>query len=206
MMTGAIFDFDGTLFDSMSIWDTAGADYLRSLGRKPAAGLSKTLSAMSLHQAARYLGREYDLHLSEEAIVEGIDRTVEDFYLHTARPKANVPAFLERLRLRGVKLCIATATDRHLIQGALDHWGLGDAFCGILTCTDVGHGKDEPHIYEAALALLGTQKKQTVVFEDALHAIRTAKQAGFPVAAVFDAHEPDPQGVRSLADWYLEHF
>lgn len=205
-IAGAIFDFDGTLFDSMSIWDTAGENYLRSLGREPASDLSSTLSAMSLYQAAVYLRETYGLSLCVEEIMDGINKTVEDFYFYSAMPKPGVPEFLERLHLQGIKMCIATATDRYQIEAALERCGLTRYFGEIFTCTAVGHGKDEPHIYEAALEFLGTAKAETLVFEDALHAIRTAKAAGFPVAAVYDPHEPNQAEVRSTADLCLEEF
>lgn len=203
---GAIFDFDGTLFDSMAIWDTAGEDYLRARGYEPRQGLREALSSMSLHQGAAYMKKEYGLPLSVETIMDGVNKTVEDFYFHTALPKPGVPGFLEALRQQGVKMVIATATDRYQIAAALERCGLAGYFGEIFTCTAIGHGKDEPDIYEAALAFLGTDKAETVVFEDALHAARTAKAAGFPVAAVFDAHEPGQAALRSLADFYLEHF
>lgn len=206
MWKGAIFDFDGTLFDSMSIWDTAGEDYLRSMGYVPEENLRQVLSTMSLDQAACYMKQTYGIPLDAEEIVAGIDKTVENFYLHTCQPKPGVPEFLEQLRRSGTKMCIATATDRRQIEAALQRCGLENYFGEIFTCGSVGHSKSEPHIYEAALAFLGTRKEDTLVFEDALHAIRTAKKAGFPVAAVFDAHEPNPAEVRSLADLYLEHF
>ena len=206
IIKGAIFDFDGTLFDSMSVWDTAGEDYLRGLGREPEPNLQKILKPMSLYQSACYIQKEYALSLSPEEIMDGVNKVVEDFYFHTAMPKPGVPEYLEQLRQQGVKLCIATATDRYQIEAALKRCGLDSYFEEIFTCTAVGHGKDEPHIYEAALKYLGTPKHETLVFEDALHAAQTAKAAGFPVAAVYDAHEPHQAALRSLADQYLEHF
>lgn len=205
-MKGAIFDFDGTLFDSMSIWDTAGEDYLRAIGRQPRDDLRQVLAALSLRQGACYLKEEYCLSLSIEEITDGINKTVEQFYFHTARPKPGVPEMLARQHRRGVRMCIATATDRYLIEAALGRCGLSQYFSEILTCTAVGHGKDSPMIYEAALAHLGTPKADTVIFEDAFHAIRTAKAAGFRVIAVYDPHEPNDTEVRALADDYLTDF
>lgn len=205
-LAGAIFDFDGTLFDSMSIWDTVGEDYLRSLGRPPEEGLRNILKPLSLAQSARYLKERYSLPLSEAQIMESVNKTVENFYFHTVQPKPGVPEFLEQLRRQGVKMCIATATDRYQVEAALKRCGLDGYFCEIFTCTGVGHGKDEPDIYEAALAYLGTAKSETLVFEDALHAIRTAKKAGFSVAAVFDTHEPNQKEIQALADFFLKSF
>lgn len=205
-MKGAIFDFDGTLFDSMSIWDTAGEDYLRAIGREPRKNLRQILAALSLRQGACYLKEEYGLPLSVEAIMAGINKTVEDFYFHAVQPKPGIPEMLARLHHRGVRMCIATATDRYLIEAALDRCKLSQYFPEILTCNAVGHGKDTPHIYETALAHLGTTKADTIVFEDALHAIRTAKAAGFRVIAVYDPHEPNQAEVQALADDYLTDF
>lgn len=205
-LKGAIFDFDGTLFDSMSIWDTAGEDYLRSLGCEPSKELRQILKTMSLHQSASYFKREYHLPLTEEEIIDGINHTVEAFYYHTAMPKPGAAEFLEELRGRGVKMCIATATDRCQIEAALKRCRMEHYFQDILTCTAVGHSKSEPHIFKAALQRLDTAKEETLVFEDALHAIQTAKSAAFPVAAVFDPYESRQDEVRALADIYLADF
>lgn len=206
MIRGAIFDFDGTLFDSMFIWDTAGEIYLRSIGIEPEENLQKTLKPMSLHQSAAYLRQAYGIALSATEIINGVSRTVESFYFHTVQPRPGVTAFLEQLQEKGVLMCIATATERYQVEAALRRCGMEQFFSGIFTCSALGHGKDEPHIYEAALAFLGTAKAETMVFEDALHAARTAKAAGFPVTAVRDAHEPNQTELRRLADAYLEHF
>ena len=113
MLKGAIFDFDGTLFDSMFIWDTVGETYLRSLGKEPDADLQKVLKPMSLLQSAEYLQAHYQLSLSVEEICAGINQMVEDFYFHTVQPKPGVIELLEELHRRNIKMCIATATDRY---------------------------------------------------------------------------------------------
>ncbi len=205
-LSGCIFDFDGTLFDSMCIWDTAGSDYLRSIGVVPAADVKERMSTTSLYQAAVYMKTDYALPLSIEEIMDGINKTVENFYFHSAQPKPMLRPFLDRLRSCGVKLCIATATDRYQIEAALCRCGLDGYFSEIFTCSDVGHGKDEPHIFAAALAHLGTPKSETYVFEDALYAAKTAVDAGFPLIAVYDSHETQQQTLRSLASFCLPDF
>ena len=103
---------------------------------------------------------------------------------------------------------VATATDRHLAQAALRCAGIDGYFRGLVTTADVSKGKDEsPEIYERAMTRLQSNKRDTVIFEDALHAIRTAKAAGFRVAAVYDASaEEDQEEIRSLADYYIRSF
>ncbi len=201
---GAIFDVDGTLLDSMSIWDTIGADYLRSIGYKPKENLNEVFQNMSLAQAARYYQTEYGVALGTAEIMDGVNAMLERYYRLEAPLKPGAAALLERLGGSGVKLCVATATDRYLVEAALARCGILSCFGEIFTCNGVGHGKDEPYIFEAALRFLGTEKSETVVFDDALYAIRTAKAAGFPVAAVYDSHEKAQDQLRALADVYLE--
>ena len=201
---GAIFDVDGTLLDSMFIWDTIGETYLRSIGYQPKENLNETFKNMSLHQAARYYQTEYGVTQSIDEIMDGVNAMLERYYRFEVPLKPGVAELLERLRQDGVKLCIATATDRHLVEAALDRCGVLSCFGEIFTCNEVGHGKDEPDIFEAALRFLGTRREETLVVDDALYAVRTAKEAGFPVAAVYDSHEKAQDQIRMLADVYLE--
>ena len=201
---GAIFDVDGTLLDSMFIWDTIGETYLRSIGYQPKENLNETFKNMSLHQAARYYQTEYGVTRSIDEIMDGVNAMLERYYRFEVPLKPGVAELLERLRQDGVKLCIATATDRHLVEAALDRCGVLSCFGEIFTCNEVGHGKDEPDIFEAALRFLGTRREETLVFDDALYAVRTAKEAGFPVAAVYDSHERSQAEVRARSDLYLE--
>ena len=201
---GAIFDVDGTLLDSMFIWDTIGETYLRSIGYQPKENLNETFKNMSLHQAARYYQTEYGVTQSIDEIMDGVNAMLERYYRFEVPLKPGVAELLERLRQDGVKLCIATATDRHLVEAALDRCGVLSCFGEIFTCNEVGHGKDEPDIFEATLRFLGTRREETLVFDDALYAVRTAKEAGFPVAAVYDSHERSQAEVRARSDLYLE--
>ena len=103
---------------------------------------------------------------------------------------------------------IATNTDRDLVEAALKHTRLEGYFRGILTCGEVGVGKkDSPEVYERAMRRLRGNKKDTVIFEDALHAIRTAKAAGFRVCGVYDpSAEDDQEEIKSLSDYYIRSF
>ena len=186
MITGAIFDVDGTLLDSMSVWDTIGEDYLRGIGYIPRENLNETFQSMSLLQAARYYRSEYGVRLSEREIMDGVNGLLERFYRDEALLKPGAEGFLRELSARGVRLCVATATERPLVEAALTRGGVLGYFDGILTCTDVGSGKDKPLIYRRALQCVGGNRPSAVVFEDALHAARTARADGFPVAAVYD--------------------
>ena len=206
MIQGIIFDFDGTLFDSMFIWDTAGEVYLHSIGKEPEDDLQKILKPMSLLQSAEYIREKYHISLSVEEIIDGVNRTVEGFYFHTVEPKPGVICFLEELYRRNIKMCIATATDRYQVEAALQRCGMSHFFSEIFTCTEVGSGKDRPDIFRKAMEHLQTDRRSTAVVEDAYHAIHTAKQDGFLVVGVYDSHESRQQELLSMADVFLSDY
>ena len=206
MIKGAIFDFDGTLVDSMFIWDTFGEDYLRTLGKEPKENLTETFKTFTLEQAAEYYREHYGVTLSVGEIVDGVNDMVAEIYRTKVTLKSGVLEFLRDLQSKGVKMCVATVTDRPIVEDVLNRLGIRDFFTEIFTCAEVGHNKETPHIYRAALEVLGTSKEETVVFEDALHALMTAKKDGFPVAAVYDKHEEKQEKLKEIADIYIEDF
>ena len=202
----AIFDFDGTLFDSMFIWDNVGEIYLRSLEKEPKPSMREDVRALSLYQSACYFKQEYDLSLSVEEIMTGINHTIEHFYIHEVLPKPGVVDFLKRIQKDGISMCIATASDRYQIEAALSRCGMEHYFEAIFTCSEVGHGKDEPVIFQKAMEHFGADRSSTIVFEDAIHAIQTTKADGFTVVAVFDDSEKRQAEIRDLADCYIADF
>ena len=206
MIKGAIFDFDGTLVDSMFIWDTFGEDYLRTLGKEPKENLTETFKTFTLEQAAEYYREHYGVTLSVEEIVDGVNEMVAEIYRTKVTLKDGVREFLEELRVQGAKMCVATITDRPIVEDVLCNLGIRDFFTEIFTCAELGYNKETPHIYRAALEVLGTSREETVVFEDALHALMTAKNDGFPVAAVYDKHEEKQEKLKEIADIYMEDF
>lgn len=206
MLNLAIFDFDGTLFDSMFIWESVGEIYLRSLGKEPKPSMCEDVRALSLYQSACYFKQEYDLLLSIEEIMTGINRTIEHFYIHEVLPKPGVFDFLEQMKKADISMCIATASDRYQIEAALNRCGMEPYFKAIFTCSEVGHGKDEPVIFRKAMEYFGADRSTTVVFEDAIHAVRTAKADGFAVVAVFDSSEKRQTELHSIADCYIADF
>ena len=102
---------------------------------------------------------------------------------------------------------VATATDRPLAEAALRHAGIDTTSGDLSLWRRWGRQKESAEIYERAMRRLQSNKKDTVVFEDAFHAIQTAKAAGFRVAAVYDASEEAHQEeIRGLADYYIRSF
>ena len=206
MLKGAIFDFDGTLVDSMFIWETFGEDYLRSLGKKPKENLRDTFFTFTLEQAAEYYQKHYDVNLSVEEIVNGINNMVAEIYKEKVGLKSGVAEFLQKLYSKGVKMCVATLTDKYLVDEVLERLGVREYFTEIFTTAEVGHSKKEPHIYRKALEFLGTDREDTIVFEDAFYALMTAKNDGFKVVAVYDNYEENQIMMKANADYYISDY
>ncbi len=206
MLKGAIFDFDGTLVDSMFIWETFGEDYLRSLGKEPKENLHETFATFTLEQAAEYYKKHYGLTFSVEEIVSGINEMVLQSYRTKVKLKLGVAEFLGKLKSQGVKMCVATVTDRFVVEEILEKLGVRGFFSEIFTCSEVDCNKESPDIYNKALAYLKTEKRETVVFEDAFYALMTAKNDGFMVAGVFDKHEKNQVQMKANADYYITDY
>ena len=206
MIKGAIFDLDGTLLDSMFIWDTSGEEYLRSLGKEPHEDLNETFMTLTLEEAAEYYREHYGVTLSVKEIVDGINAMVEQTYRTKVTLKPGISEYLAWLKENGVRMCVATVTDRYLVEETLERLGVRHYFSEIFTCAEVGFGKDKPIIYQKALEHLGTEKSDTYVFEDLPFALNTAKTDGFPTVGVYDRHEAHQDELKELADYYIFDF
>lgn len=205
---GAVFDMDGTLVDSMHIWQSMGSSYIRSKGLTPEPNLDRTLYPLTIIDAADYLNTHYNLGMKREDVIAGCNAVVEQKYRTTVDLKPGVKDFLNLMEKHGIKASIATATDRHLVEIVLERLDIARFFTGIVTSTEAGSAKaDSPVIFHKARELLGTSIEKTVVFEDAFFAVRTAKQAGYPVAALYDATaQCPPEKMKEYCDWYAESF
>lgn len=205
-ISAVIFDLDGTLIDSMYIWDTLAEDYLKSIGVKPKPGLCDAVNTLMMEDAAEYLKTEYALPFTLEQIFEKINIMVEDFYFNTTSLKDGVLEFLQLLAGKNIKMCVATASERYVTEAALKRCGIMHYFEEILTCSEVGCDKTKPHIYNKALEILGTKAEETLVFEDAVHAAKTAKSAGFKVCGFYDKSEKNQSELKNTADFYITSF
>ena len=207
-LQSAIFDLDGTLLDSMPTWDNLSPDVVRALGVEPEADLSDKVRDLTREGRAQYCKEAYGLSQSVEELLAMAEERMAAYYRDEARVKPGARKFLSLLKMEGVWMYIATNTDRRLVELALKRTGLEGYFRGIVTCAEAGAGKRESaEVYEKALRRLRSNKKDTVVFEDALHAIRTAKAAGFRVCGVYDpSAEGDQEEIRAICEEYIRSF
>jgi HAD superfamily hydrolase (TIGR01509 family) len=200
-----IFDLDGTLLDSMWMWGELAERYLISQGATPRPGLCDDLRSLSTIEEAQYYIDEYNVDLPLEEVIEGRDSMILEFFSCDVELKKGVLPILDALRRREVKMCITTATRRNLVEPALKLHGISGYFERIYTCDEEESNKKSPDIYIRAAEYLGTCIKETLVVEDALYAIETAKKAGFIVAGVYDKTADDHQSeIKDLCDYYFK--
>lgn len=204
---GAIFDLDGTILDSMHIWSEIGLLFLKNKGVVPPPGVENEFVKMSMVQAAEYYIKKIDPTATVMDIVNEVNALVQGFYFNEVIKKDGIKEFLDFLKNKNVKMCIATATDKHLVEKALERNEIREYFSEIFTCSSVGAGKDTPVIYDVALEYLGTPKENTFIFEDALYAIETATKAGYNVVGINDVSEKaDPEDVKKLCNYYINDY
>lgn len=205
MIKGVIFDIDGVLLDSLGIWDDLGARYLMSIGVKPEEGLNEILFSMSMEQGSSYLNEHYHLNKNDVEVHMGITQMIEDFYFDEVLPKPGAKEILEFFKAKGIKMTAATSSPRIHVEKALERNGMLCFIDKLFTNTEVGASKHEPKIYNQAAAFLGTKPDETLVFEDSLYALKTAKDAGFVTVGVYDIKgEIDQEGVKNTGDHYVK--
>lgn len=200
----AIFDLDGTLLDSMDIWNHLAEDYVLSLGLQPEEGLSGKLAAMSVSAAAGYLQQAYGLSLSLEEIELGIFRQLSLFYREQVPLKPGMKELLAHLAEEGISLCVATLTDETLARAALRRLGVLHYFEEVLSSVQTHCEKLNGNLYRLAAQKLDVPAEKTAVFEDSFLSLRAAKDAGFVGVMVPDASEPLAGPMAALADYAAE--
>mgnify|MGYP000225934421 CR=1 FL=1 len=117
-LQSAIFDMDGTLLDSMPIWRDLGTSVLRGLGIEPEPETDEMLKTLSLRHGIAYCKEHYHLPQTEEELIGRVVDRVADFYQHEVQAKPGVDKFLSLLKMEGVWMYVATATDRPLAEAA----------------------------------------------------------------------------------------
>lgn len=205
-ITAAIFDYDGTILDSMPMWASVPSRFVRELGSEPEPGLDELIKHMSLEEGTKIF-RQYGAAGTDEEIVDQIMDVVLDSYQKELQPKPGVIHVLDDLKKQGIRMCIATQTPSPMIRAANQRLGLDWYFEEIFSCSELNTHKREPKIYEIAAGHLGSDPAETLVFEDIFYAVETAARAGFPVIGIYDeSSSGDRERIEKNCFRYLESY
>lgn len=179
-----IFDMDGTLLDSLPSWKNSASNFLRSQGIEPPEGFDDEMSKLALMEGAQQIKERFGFEQSAQEILDATLAPIWEHYRTDIQAKPGALALLERLHAQGIKISVATASHKELAQEAFTRLGMSPYIDFIITCDEVGVGKQDPAVYDVALEQMGTRKERTLVVEDALYALQTAKKAGYLTAGV----------------------
>lgn len=205
-ITGAIFDFDGTLFDSMPIWKGIKYRFFESLGLKLTKEDEEAFRGLYLKDSIDLAKERFGLEESHRELFVKFFCYIRDRYLVEAVPKNDIIEFLEKLKAKGVKMGIATATGEIALEPLLEKYGMLDYFSVIRSTYTVGASKTDPKVYDVVLEEIGTDKATTWVFEDALYAAKTVKANGYNLVGIFDESEENTDELKKIANIYIHNY
>ena len=202
-----LFDLDGSLVDSMWLWEDIDIAYLGRYGITPPKDLQGTTEGMSFSETAVYFKERFQLPDSLEEIKAEWNRMAWDKYASQVPLKDGVDEFIRYCHKNGIRLGIATSNSRALVENVLKVHGIIDFFDGIVTACDVEKGKPAPDVYLEAARQCRADPKRCLVFEDIIPGILAGRAAGMKVCAVDDAYsQPQEAEKRRLADYYIKDY
>jgi len=195
----AIFDMDGTLIDSMVFWKHLASEYLHGKGVREIPGdILERIKPMTMSESAALFRQEFGLTGDPEAEMNAM---MDKHYRNDIPLKPGVREYLQMLHRRGVRMCVASATAEPLMESCLTRLGVRNHFEFLLSCETVGTGKRSPLVYHASAQRLNACPEEIAVYEDALYAVQTAKDAGYYVVGVYDdSAAKNWQSIESIAD------
>ena len=204
----AVFDVDGVLLDSMGAWRKVGDELLERNGIVFPPETRKWIDTLTVSEVAAYLNEHYHLRDTDEEIAQEICSGVEKAYFHAIPTKPYLAELLRWLSAHGVRLCILTASEKYCVEEALKRLGVYEYFEKLYTCTEIGWSKYETASFQHVLREMGVDADEAVMFEDSIHALITAQEAGMRTVGVEDLpwnEEKIPQ-LQEKADWYVNDY
>jgi beta-phosphoglucomutase len=199
-----VFDLDGTLCDSEPFIAAAAAEALR---RRYGIEVATT-------DFAPFVGAGDDRFIAGAAAAHGVtaDLAIDkpltyQVYLElipgALQPIGGVHAFLDRLRAAGLRLALATGSDRPKLRGNLDALRLPEAtFEVVVSAEDVSRKKPDPETFLVAIGRLGLEPERCLVVEDARNGVLAGRAAGCEVLAIASSQAPEvlrDAGARAVA-------
>ena len=201
-----LFDFDGTLVDSMPTYVSAMLRILDEHHISYGEDIIKIITPLGVNGTAEYY-MQLGVPLTKEQIIEKMKEYVMDGYFYTIQAKEHVIPVLQQLKTQGCSLNVLTASPHITLDACLKRLGMWELFDNVWSCDDFATTKADPEIYRMAAARLGQPVEKVLFLDDNLNADMTAKKAGMQVCGVYDESSRDyVEQMKAEADYYIYDF
>lgn len=202
-----IFDFDGTLVDSMSYWSQKMINILEEYDVDYPEDIIKIITPLGDIGTARYYREVLGVPLSDEEMLKIMDDYALPKYRDEIILKEGVYDYLQFLKGKGCSLNVLTASPHRMLDPCLKRNGIFDIFDNVWSCDDFGTTKSDVQIYTDAVSKIGSDISDTVFFDDNIGALKTAKSAGLTVVGVYDSSADEfTDEVKEMSDVYIKSF
>jgi len=201
-----LFDFDGTLVDSMPAYISVMLRILDENGVSYGSDIVKIITPLGYKGTAEYFVKLGVKHGVEEIMAKMTEYASFE-YANNIPAKANVAQALRRLKECGDDLNVLTASPHSMLDPCLKRLGLYDLFRNVWSCDDFGTTKADPQIYRMAAQRLGVPVGDVWFLDDNYNADVTAKQAGMRVCGVYDESSKEyVEEMKAATDAYIYDF
>ena len=203
----AIFDLDGTLLNSMDIWEQIDITFLKKRHLSVPADYVTEICARSFEEAAQYTIDLFDLSENVGNIIEEWNDMAAYEYAHNVTLLPYALDYLLHLKAHGIKLAVATGLSKELFLPCLENNSILGMFDTLCSTDEVAHGKEFSDVFELAAGRLQVVPQRCIVFDDVLPAIKSAKQANMIVCGVYNKYSAMHRAeIERLADYYIHDF
>lgn len=206
-MKNYLFDFDGTLVDSMPSFTLGVIKELDENNCEYNDDIIKTITPLGFYGTAEYFIKTFGLNKSIEELVQAFKNNMANDYFYKILAKNNVIKVLKKLKDNGASLNILTASPHVTLDACLKRLEMFDLFDNVWSCDDFRTTKANPKLYKLVAKKLNVSVKDVLFLDDNLNANLTAKTAGMKVCGVFDKSSADyVEQMKSICDFYIYDF
>lgn len=201
-----LFDFDGTLVDSMPTYVSSLLRILDENHVEYGDDIVKIMTPLGIPGAAEYF-MKLGLDLPKERIMTLMKHYMLEEYMYNIPAKDNVKEVLIALKEQGASLNVLTASPHITLDSCLVRLGLYDLFDNVWSCDDFNTTKADPQIYKAVAEKLGADIETVLFLDDNYNADKTAKEAGMRVCGVYDDSSKEyTDDIKTVSDYYITNF